>query len=75
MWGKAQALARDETSVVKAPRSENAWMIKSYSNKQPHYVRLLNSGGISCNDQCLSYKSLKICSHTLLGPSCQREFH
>ena len=65
MWEKAQDLARDETSIVKAPGSENGWMIKSYSNKQPHYVRLSNSGGISCDDLCLSYKSLKICSHTL----------
>ena len=66
MWEKAQDLPRDELSIVKAPYpgSENAWMIKSYSNKQPHYVRLSNSGGISCN-QCLSYKSLKICSYTL----------
>ena len=34
MWEKAQDLARDEMSIVKAPGSENAWMIKSYSNKQ-----------------------------------------
>ena len=65
MWEKAQDLAKDEMSIVKAPGSENAWMIKSYSNEQPHYVRLSNSGGISCDNQCLSYKSLKICSHTL----------
>ena len=68
MWEKAQDLATvasDETSIVKAPGSENVWMIKSYSNKQTYYVRLSNSGGISCDDQCVSFKSLKICSHAL----------
>ena len=71
---KAQDLARDETSIVKVPGSENTWMIKSYSNKQPHYVRLSNSAGISCDDQCLSYKSLKICSHTSVALAAKENF-
>ena len=29
MWEKAQNLSKDEASIVKAPGSENAWMINS----------------------------------------------
>lgn len=65
MWEKAQDLSMDETSIVKAPGDQSAYMVKSYSNKQPHYVKMSQRGGFLCDDQCLSYKSMKICSHVV----------
>lgn len=65
MWEKAQELSMDEASIVKAPGCENAWMIRSYGSERPHYVKMSKSGSILCDDQCLSHKSLKICSHAL----------
>ena len=77
MWEKAQDLSLDDSAIVRAPGSKNAWMIKSYSSERPHYVKLSQSGGIASGDQCLPYKSMKICacstpyaygpSHTCMG--------
>lgn len=67
MWKKAQDLARDEEAIVKAPSEDHA--CKSYSNKRPHYVRKSKCGGFLCDDQCLSYKSMKLCSHTKCKPN------
>ena len=74
MWKKAQDLARDEEAIVKAPSEDHAWCIKSYSNKRPHYVKC---GGFLCDDQCLSYKSMKLCSHTValaIKMECMKTF-
>jgi len=65
MWAKAQDLTRNDNSIVKAPGSNTAYMVRSYSNERPHYVQVLKSGNIVCDDQCFSYCSLKICAHTL----------
>ena len=65
MWEKPQDLSMDETSIVKAPGDQSAYMVKSYGNKQPHYVKMSQRGGFLCDDQCLSYKSMKICSHVV----------
>ena len=61
---KANDLANDETAIVQAPGDECAWMVRSYHGKRPHYVRVSKSS-FSCDEQCLSYKSMKVCSHTL----------
>ena len=61
---KAKDLANDETAIVQAPGDECAWMVRSYHGKRPHYVRASKSS-FSCDEQCLSYKSMKVCSHTL----------
>ena len=42
-----------------------AWMVKSTNGRQPHYVKSGKTGGFICDDQCLSYKSAKICSHSV----------
>ena len=65
LWTKASELAEDDSSITPAPGNEEAWMVKSYSTKRPHYVRSGKNGGYLCDDQCLSYKSTKICSHTV----------
>jgi len=41
MWTKAQDLTRDDNSIVKAPGSDTAYMVSSYSNERLHYVQVL----------------------------------
>lgn len=66
LWEKASDLAKDETAIVRAPGDgdESAWMVKSYSGKRPHFVKITKCT-FACDDQCLSYKSMKLCSHTI----------
>ena len=74
MWKNAQDLARDEEAIVKAPSEDHAWCIKS---KRPHYVRKSKCGGFLCDDRCLSYKSMKLCSHTValaIKMECMKTF-
>ena len=65
IWKKAQDLANDESAIVQAPGEECAWCVKSYSSKRPHYVKMSKCGGFTYDEQCLSYKSMKMCSHTV----------
>jgi len=52
---EAHDLSVDESAGVKAPDSENTWMVKSYSSERLHYVKMSDFGGIICDDQRLSY--------------------
>ena len=64
LWEKASNLAKDETVIVQAPGDDYAWMVRSSSSKRPHYVKVSKCSFV-CDDQCLSYKSMKVCSHTV----------
>lgn len=64
MWDKANKLASDGSAIVKAPGAEDGWMVVSSSGNRPHYVKA-SKCAFSCDDQCLSYKSMKLCSHTV----------
>lgn len=65
-WEKASDLAKDETAIVRALEDgdESARMVKSYSSKQPHFMKITKCT-FACDNQCLSYKSMKLCSHTI----------
>ena len=66
LWKKAHDLANHDSQITNAPGEESAWMVKSYTARQPHFVQSSKCrGGFLCDMQCLSYKSSKICSHTL----------
>ena len=39
-------------------------MVRSSSSERPHYIKVSKCSFI-CDDQCLSYKSMKVCSHTV----------
>ena len=65
IWSKADSLAEDESAIKSAPGDEAAWMVKSYSGKQPHYVKSGKTSGFICDEHCLSYKSSKICAHSV----------
>ena len=66
LWEKANDLVKDETAIVRAPGDgdESAWMVKSYSGKRPHFVKITKCT-FACDEQCLSYKLMKLCSHTI----------
>ena len=66
LWEKANDLVNDEAAIVRAPgdADECAWMVKSYSGKRPHFVKA-SKCGFSCDEQCMSFKSMKLCSHTI----------
>ena len=51
--------------MVRAPGSSTDWFVKSASGQQPHYVKAGSKGGYACDSNCLAYKSMKICSHTV----------
>ena len=54
----------DETAIVQAPGDKAAYIVKSVSGQKPHYVRPAKGGWYLCDD-CLGYKSTKICAHTV----------
>ena len=64
IWSRANAIVGDETAIVQAPGDETAYIVKSTSGQKPHYVRPAKGGGYLCDD-CLGYKSAKICAHTV----------
>ena len=64
LWEKVNDLAKDKMAIVRAPRDESAWMVKSYSGKRPHFVKITKCT-FACDEQCLPYKSVKLCSHTI----------
>ena len=64
LWDKANKLASDDSAIVTAPGDEDGWMVKSSSGIRPHYVKI-SKCAFTCDDQCLSYKSMKLCSHTI----------
>lgn len=78
LWEKANDLAKDGMAIVRAPGDgdESAWMVKSYSGKRPHFVKVTKCT-FACDEQCLSYKSMKLCSHTIalaIKKDCMEQF-
>ena len=66
MWSQAQALANDESAIVQCPDDPSAWVAKSSTGKRPHLVKASKTaGGYIRDEDCISYKSAKICSHTV----------
>ena len=64
IWNRANAIVGDETAIVQAPGDEAAYIVKSLSGQKPRYVQPAKGGGYLC-DECLGYKSAKICAHTV----------
>ena len=52
--------------MVQAPGDSTAYIIKSLSGHKPLFVQPSKTGGgFLCDDECLGYKSAKICAHTV----------
>ena len=64
IWSCANIIIEDNTAIVNAPGDETSYNVKSLSGQRPHYVRPSKGGGFLCDD-CLGYKSAKICAHTV----------
>lgn len=66
IWTNANSIFVDNTAIVQAPGDSTAYIVKSLSGQKPHYVHPSKSGGgFLCDDECLGYKSAKICAHTV----------
>ena len=65
MWNKAQNLSNTDDEMVQCPGDSSSWMVKSESNKRPHFVKAAKCGGYVCDEECLAYKSTKICAHAV----------
>ena len=66
MWLKAAELLNKEHAIVPAPgQSPEAKMVLSYSGKAPHMVTPVGGGGLNCDANCVNWKSLGICSHSI----------
>lgn len=65
MWNKAQKLSSSDDGMVQCPGDSSSWMVKSESSKRPHFVKAGKCGGYLCDEECLAYKSAKICAHTV----------
>ena len=64
MWKKAQTLSSSDDAMVQCPGDSSSWMVKSESRERPHFVKAAKCGYM-CDEQCLAYKSAKICAHTV----------
>ena len=65
MWNKAQKLSTSDNGMVQCPGDSSSWIVKSESNKRPHFVKAAKCGGYMCDEECLAYKSAKVCAHSV----------
>ena len=66
IWSKATELLQAPGSIVAAPgHPANTWMVASRSSQRPHLVMPCKGGLIKCDSDCLNYKSMGICSHSV----------
>jgi len=63
IWEKAQHLSMDEISIVQAPGDESAWMVKATVTNDLIMPKCHYEVVFLCDDKCLSYRSMKMCSH------------
>ena len=67
IWTKATELLSTSGSTVPAPGySSEARLVLSRSGKRPHLVLPCKAGGFKCDSDCANFKSLGICSHTVV---------
>ncbi|XP_066917468.1 uncharacterized protein [Clytia hemisphaerica] len=60
---KAEALQKDG---IRPGFNKNELIVKSATDsRNPHIVKVLMSGGISCDRNCLGFGTREICAHTL----------
>ena len=63
---KVESLLEREGSITSFPGMQNAYFVESKSNpKEPHKLYVYSNGNVECDNNCLQYKSYKICSHSV----------
>ena len=66
IWQKAEELLQSPNGMSSAPgQPEQARMVLSRSGKRPHIVLPCKGGRFKCDADCMNYKSLGLCSHTV----------
>ena len=66
IWKKAEELLQSPTSMSPAPgQPESARMVISRGGKRPHLVVPSKGGRFKCDSDCINFKSLGICSHSI----------
>ena len=65
IWKHANDLVQEDSAIIKAPADDTAFMVKSISGQRLHYVKTTKKGGFVCEDQCIGFKSSRVCSHTV----------
>ena len=66
IWNKAAELLTTEGAIVPAPGCDNgAKFVLSYQGKKPHLVILKKSDMFACDSDCLNWKGLGICAHSV----------
>ena len=67
IWTKATELLSTAGSMVPTPGCDSgARLVLSHSGKHPHLVLPCRSSGFKCYSDCANFKSLGICSHTVV---------
>lgn len=67
IWTKATELLSTTNSVVPAPGNcAEARLVLSRTGQRPHFVLPCKTGGFKCDSDCANYKSIGICSHTVV---------
>lgn len=62
----AKAMAIAQRKEILPGFDEGKYLVKSYTNQQPHVVTLKNAtGDIKCDSSCLHFKHEAYCAHTL----------
>ena len=71
IWQKAEELLQSPGGMSSAPgQPEQARMVLSRSGKRPHLVLPCKGGRFKCDADCLNFKSLGVCSHTVAVAEC-----
>lgn len=67
---KAQKLCNE--SGIREGFDEGSFLVRSHSSQTPHTVKAVSNAGYVCDNQCLGYKSRKLCAHTIAVASQNR---
>ena len=71
IWQKAEELLNSQHGMSPAPgQPEEARMVLSRSGKRPHLILPCKRGHFKCDSDCLNFKSLGICSHSVAVAEC-----
>ena len=71
IWQKAEELLNSQHGMSPTPgQPEEARMVLSCSDKRPHLVLPCKGGRFKCDSDCLNFKSLGICSHSVAIAEC-----
>ena len=62
---KAKQLLYEDSSIVPAPGSDNAYMVKSWRGEKPHYVVVKPEGAVMCDSSCPQWRGSRLCSHII----------